>query len=108
MPGGDDALEQVEAITGQRTPFLAKIAEYRAAIANALDGKTAYEYEQDIHHFAAMFPGITVETFSRQRVQGFINQRMIDAAQGEENCLQTGLRHPKLLELSCLTRRITA
>ena len=78
MPGGDDALEQVETITGQRTPFLAKIAEYRAAIANALDGKTAYEYEQDTHHFAAMFPGLTVEAFARQHVQDFINRRMID------------------------------
>ena len=77
LPGGDDALEQVEAITGRRTPFLAKIAEYRAAIANALDGKTAYEYEQDTYHFAAMFPGLTIETFSRQCVQSFINQRMI-------------------------------
>jgi integrase len=77
LPGADDALEQVEAITGRRTPFLARIAEYRAAVANALDGKTAYEYETDTHHFAAMFPGITVETFSRQCVQSFINHRMI-------------------------------
>ena len=77
VPGGDDALEQVEAITGTRTPFLAKIAEYRAAIANALDGKTAYEYEQDARHFAAMFPGLTIEVFSRQHVQDFINSRMI-------------------------------
>jgi hypothetical protein len=77
MPGGDDALEQVEVITGTRTPFLAKIAEHQAAIANALDGKTAYEYGQDARHFAAMFPGLTVETFSRQHVQDFINSRMI-------------------------------
>ena len=78
MPGGDDALEQVEAITGRRTPFLAKIAEYRAAIANALDGKTAYEYEQDTRHFVAMFPTLTIERFSRQHVQDFINRRIID------------------------------
>ena len=78
MPGGDDALEQVEIITGRRTPFLTKIDEYRAAVANALDGKTAYEYEQDTRHFAAMFPGLTVEGFARQHVQDFINRRMID------------------------------
>ena len=77
MPGGDDALEQVEAITGQRTPFLTKIGDYHAAVANALDGKTAYEYEQSIRHFAAMFPGLTIEGFSRQHVQDFINRRMI-------------------------------
>ena len=46
----------MEIITGTRTPFLTKIDEYRAAVANALDGKTAYEYEQDTRHFAAMFP----------------------------------------------------
>ncbi len=61
-----------------RTPFLAKLADHQAAIANALDGKTAYEYGQDAHHFAAMFPGLTIEGFSRQHVQDFINRRMID------------------------------
>ncbi|MGO9998503.1 MAG: hypothetical protein ACLPKW_12270 [Acetobacteraceae bacterium] len=78
LPRGDDALEQVEIITGTRTPFLTKIDEYRAAVANALDGKTAYEYEQDIRHFAAMFPGLTIEGFVRQYVQDFIKRRMID------------------------------
>ena len=78
LPGGDDALERVETITGTRTPFLAKIDGHHAAIANALDGKTAYEYEQDTRHFAAMFPGLTVEAFSRQHVQDFINRRMLD------------------------------
>jgi integrase len=78
LPGGDDALEQVEAITGRRTPFLAKIADYRAAVAGALDGKTAYEYEQDTRHFAAMFPGLTSEGLSRQHVQDFIKKRMVD------------------------------
>jgi integrase len=77
LPRGDNALEQVEAITGNRTPFLAKLTEHQAAIANALDGKTAYEYGQDVRHFSAMFPGLTVEGFSRQHVQDFINNRMI-------------------------------
>jgi integrase len=77
LPGGDDALERVAAITGTRTPFLAKIAEHQAAIANALDGKTIYEYGQDAAHFAAMFPGLTIEALSRQHVQDFINHRMI-------------------------------
>jgi integrase len=77
MPMGDDALEQVEVITGTRTPFLAKFDAYQAAIADALDGKTAYEYGQDARHLAAMFPGLTVEGFSRPHVQDFINSRMI-------------------------------
>jgi integrase len=77
MPTGADALEQVEAITGNRTPFLTKIDDYRAAVANALDGKTAYEYEQDTRHIADMFPGLTIEAFSRQHVQDFISERMV-------------------------------
>jgi integrase len=78
MAGGDKAMEQVESITGNRTPFLAKISEHQSAIANALDGKTSYEYGQDIRHLAAMFPGLTIEAFSRQHVQDFINRRMLD------------------------------
>jgi integrase len=78
MAGGAEALEQVETITDTRTPFLAKITEHQAAIANALDGKTAYEYGQDAHHFAAMFPNLTIEGFSRQHVQDFISRRMVD------------------------------
>ena len=67
----------MEVITGIRTPFLAKFAEHQGAIANALDAKTAYEYGQDARHFAAMFPGLTVEGFSRQHVQDFVNSRII-------------------------------
>jgi integrase len=78
MPTGGDALEQVEVLTGRRTPFLAKLIDHQAAIANALDGKTAYEYGQDAHHFAAMYPDLTVESFARQNVQDFINRRMLD------------------------------
>jgi hypothetical protein len=81
MPRGDDALEQVEAITGYRTPFLAKITDYQTAAATGLDAKTAYEHGLDVHHFAAMFPGLAIEGVSRQHVQDFINDRVV--AQGK-------------------------
>lgn len=78
MTGSEDAMREVAAITGTRTPFLAKIGDHQAAIANALDGKTAYEYGQDVRHFAAMFPGLSIEEFGRQHVQDFINRRVIE------------------------------
>jgi integrase len=77
MSGGDHALEQVETITEHRTPFLAQLAGYRADVASRLDAKTVYEYGQGLQHFAAMYPGLTIEGFARQHVQGFINHRMM-------------------------------
>ncbi len=58
---GENAIEQVEVITGNRTPFLAKIVDFKIALARELDAKTAYEYGQDTGHFASMFPDLTVE-----------------------------------------------
>jgi integrase len=76
MPGATVAEEQVEEITGNRTPFLAKITDYETAAAKGLDGKTAYEYGLDARHFADMFPSLTIEGFARQHVQDFISERM--------------------------------
>jgi integrase len=77
MANGAEATEQVEAITGERTPFLAKVESYETDGIAGLETKTAYEYCLDVGHFAQMFPGLTVQGFSRQHVQDFINQRMI-------------------------------
>ena len=74
---GERAVEQVEVITGNRTPFLAKIADFKTAMARELDAKTAYGYGQDTGHFAAMFPDLTIEDFSQQHVEGFIRARMV-------------------------------
>ncbi len=82
LPNGDNALEQVAVITGTSTPFLAEFDNHQAAIAGALDTKTAYEYGQDVQHFAAMCPGLTLQALSRQHVQDFINRRMIDQGRG--------------------------
>jgi hypothetical protein len=47
MPAGTGAVERVEEITGNRTPFLAKIPGYRAAQVDGLDQKTIYGYSLD-------------------------------------------------------------
>lgn len=77
IAGGDEAMKQVETITETRTPFLAKIIDYGDDAATRLDGKTVYEYVLSLQHFAAMFPGLTIEGLSRQNVQTFINERMV-------------------------------
>lgn len=76
LPGGEKAEEEIETITGRRTPFLAKTADYEAADGKQLDSKTLYGYLLDLNHFANMFPGLTIEGLSRQHVQDFINTRM--------------------------------
>jgi plastocyanin len=50
----------------------------RATRYDGLDSTTVYEYRLDTHHFAVMFPGLTVEGFSRQHVHDVINKRMVD------------------------------
>jgi hypothetical protein len=50
----------------------------RATRYDGLDSTTVYEYSLETHHFAVMFPGLTVERFSRQHVQDLINKRMVD------------------------------
>ena len=88
MERGAEAAEQVEALTGNRTLFLTNFTNYQAAIANGLDTKTVYEYGLDVHHLAAMFPGLTVQAFSRQHVQDFINERVVAQGRAKATALK--------------------
>jgi hypothetical protein len=48
MAGGDDAMEQIEFITGNLTPFLTNIIDKRADAATRLDAKTGDGHSRDV------------------------------------------------------------
>jgi integrase len=72
--GGQSAVEAVKALTRVRTPFAARVDEFRTAHEGVLVQKTLYEYCIDIEKFAAA-QAIQIETFERKDVQAFIDTR---------------------------------